>query len=97
VANTSLTASLYGSKGTILLHPRWHHTTKLTISKYDGREENKHDINVPYEGWGYQYEAAHVMQCLENEMLESDVVPLELTLDLTETLDTIRRKVGLEY
>jgi hypothetical protein len=37
------------------------------------------------------------MQCLENEMLESNVVPLELTLDLTETLDTIRRKVGLEY
>ncbi len=97
VANTSLTASLFGSKGTILMHPRWHHTTKLTVSTYDGREEHKRDIDVPYEGWGYQYEAAHVMQCLENEMLESNVVPLELTLDLTETLDTIRRKVGLEY
>jgi hypothetical protein len=48
-------------------------------------------------GRGYCYEAAHVMQCLENELLESEVVPLDFTLDLMETLDTIREKVGLIY
>lgn len=96
-ANTSLGAHLYGSEGTIYLHPRWHHTQKLTVTRYDGREESFRDINVPYQGHGYSYEAAHVMQCLENGYLESETVPLDFTLDLMETLDIIREKVGLVY
>ncbi|HLP92468.1 MAG TPA: Gfo/Idh/MocA family oxidoreductase [Saprospiraceae bacterium] len=96
-ANTSLCAHLYGSEGTIMLHPRWHHTQKLTISRYDGRAETFEDLEIPYTGRGYHYEAAHVMHCLENGLLESDVVPLDFTLDLASTLDTIRGKIGLEY
>lgn len=96
-ANTSLGAHLYGTEGTIFLHPRWHHTQKLTISKYDGRQESFRDLEIPYLGRGYLYEAAHVMQCLENELLESETVPLEFSLDLMETLDSIREKIGLEY
>ena len=96
-ANTPVEAWLYGTEGTIYLHPRWHHSSKLTISKYEGKEEIKRDLGIPYEGWGYHYEAAHVMSCLENDMLESEMAPLDLTLDLVETLDVIRTKVGLEY
>lgn len=96
-ANTSLGAYLYGTEGTIFLHPRWHHTQKLTISRYDGRQESFQDLEIPYVGRGYSYEAAHVMQCLDNELLESEIVPLELSLDLVETLETIRGKVGLVY
>lgn len=96
-ANTSLGAHLYGTEGTIFLHPRWHHTQKLTISRYDGRQESFQDLEIPYVGRGYSYEAAHVMQCLDNELLESEIVPLELSLDLVETLETIRGKVGLVY
>ena len=96
-ANTSLGAHLYGTEGTIFLHPRWHHTQKITISRYDGRQETFRDLDIPYLGRGYSYEADHVMQCLENEMLESEIVPLDFTLDLVETLDTIREKVGLVY
>jgi predicted dehydrogenase len=96
-ANTSLCAHLYGSEGTLMLHSRWHHTQKLTLSRYDGRTESFEDIDVPYTGRGYHYEAAHVMQCLENGLLESDVVPLAFTLELAETLDAIRGKIGLEY
>lgn len=96
-ANTSLSAHLYGTEGTIFLHPRWHHTQKITISRYDGRQESFQDLEIPYVGRGYSYEAAHVMQCLDNELLESEIVPLELSLDLVETLETIRGKVGLVY
>ena len=96
-ANTSLGAHLYGTEGTIFLHPRWHHTQKLTISRYDGRQESFRDLEIPYVGRGYSYEAAHVMQCLDNELPESEIVPLELSLDLVETLETIRGKVGLVY
>jgi predicted dehydrogenase len=96
-ANTSTGAHLYGTEGTIFLHPRWHHTQKITVSKYEGREEVFRQIEAPYEGWGYAYEAAHVMQCLSEQKLESEVVPLAFTLDLMETLDTIREKIGLHY
>jgi len=96
-ATTPVEASLYGTEGTIYLHPRWHHTQQLTISRYAGREEQKRTVEMPYTGWGYAFEAAHVMECLEKEMLESDQLPLDFTLDLTETLDTIREKIGLNY
>jgi len=96
-ANTELRAYLYGTEGTIVLHPRWHHTQKLGISRYDGREEHFRELELPYEGRGYHHEATHVGWCLENGLLESDVVPLDFTLDLAETLDAIRTKIGLEY
>ena len=96
-ANTPVEAALYGREGTIYLHPRWHHTQRITVSKYEGKGQTKRDLEMPYEGWGYGLEAAHVMQCLDNEILESDQAPLNLTLDLMETLDNIREKVGLVY
>lgn len=96
-ANLPVEAWIFGTEGTIYLHPRWHHTDRLTVSRYEGRQEVKRDLHIPYEGWGYAFEAAHVMQCLENDLLESDKLPLDFTLDLTETLDVIREKVGLEY
>lgn len=96
-ANTSLGAHLYGTEGTIFLHPRWHHTQKLTLSRYEGRQETFEDIALPYEGRGYAFEAAHVMQCLENECIESETIPLDFSLDLMETLDAIREKIGLIY
>jgi predicted dehydrogenase len=96
-ANMPVEARLYGTEGTIFLHSRWHQANRLTVSRYEGRSEVKQDLLFPYEGWGYSFEAAHVMQCLENNMTESDRVPLDFTSDLTETLDAIRDKVGLRY
>jgi predicted dehydrogenase len=96
-ANTSLAAGLYGSKGHILLNPRWHHPTSLTLSLYEGRHERLEHIETPYTGHGYHYEAAHVMDCLERGLTESPVVPLDLSLGLTGALDAIREEIGLEY
>ncbi len=96
-ASTPVEAALYGREGTICLHPRWHHTQRITISKYEGKGQTSRDLEIPYDGWGYHLEAAHVMQCLDYEMLESDKVPLDFTLDLVDTLDAIREKVGLVY
>lgn len=96
-ANTSLGAHLYGTEGTIFLHPRWHETQQLTLSRYQGREESFEHLHIGYEGRGYSFEAAHVMECIENQKLESDLLPLSFSLDLMETLDNIREKIGLSY
>lgn len=96
-ANTPVEAWLYGTEGTIYLHSRWHHATQLTLSRYEGRTEHSQTFDLPYPGWGYSFEAAHVMECLRAGRLESDRLPLSFTLDLMDTLDEIRRQIGLEY
>ncbi|MBK9339063.1 MAG: Gfo/Idh/MocA family oxidoreductase [Lewinellaceae bacterium] len=96
-ANTPVEAWIHGTAGSIYLHPRWHHTQQVTVSHYEGNSERKFDAKFPYPGWGYQFEAAHVMECLEKQRLESDLLPLDFSLNLAETLDTIREKIGLLY
>jgi len=45
---------------------------------------------IPYQGNGYNYEAAEAMRCLNQGELESKIMPLEETLKIMETLDTLR-------
>jgi predicted dehydrogenase len=94
---TGLEAQIFGEKGNIRLHPRWHHTQKLTLTLQDGQNSTQEDINLPYQGHGYAFEAAHVMECIGSGYLESPLHPLRDSLDLVETLDTIRQKIGLVY
>ncbi|MEI6412507.1 MAG: Gfo/Idh/MocA family oxidoreductase [Bacteroidota bacterium] len=96
-ATTPIEAWIYGTEGTIYLHPRWHHSTRVTVSEYIDGGETKRDMDFPYEGWGYAFEAAHVMKCLAAGKTESDRIPLDFTLDLVDTLDMVRGKIGLEY
>jgi hypothetical protein len=47
-------------------------------------------ISERLEGNGYNYEAAEVMACLRAGKLESEVMSLEETLSIVETMDEIR-------
>lgn len=96
-ANTRVEAWISGSEGQVYLHPRFHHTQRVTLSRYDGRSTVETEMEFPYEGWGYAFEAAHVMTCLQEGLLESPELPLGFSLDLAETLDTIRSRISLEY
>lgn len=49
------------------------------------------------EGMGYHYEALEVMNCLDQGLIESKVVPHSFTLDLMRTLDRIRKAAGIEF
>ena len=89
------TATLVGTEGRIELHEDWHKPTGLTLRRRDGSSE---DFDFPLtEGNGYQYEAMHVMECLRAGKTESDIMPLDETLTVMKTLDTIRGQWGLEY
>lgn len=48
-------------------------------------------------GLGYYLEAEHVMDCLENELLESPMLPLNFSLELIEVLDEIRKQIDVVY
>ena len=87
-------AIIYGEKGSLKLHHRFHHANKITV-----KEDNQlpYEIDISYKGGGYYYEILEVMQCLKNGQLESPKLPHQFSLDLMKTLDAVRKEIGLEY
>jgi predicted dehydrogenase len=93
-ANTPREAWILGSLASIRIHcPLWKpHTISLVR---DGQEPEI--VHRPYEGHGYQFEASEVMRCLQQHKLESEVMPLDESLAIMGTLDTVRAQWGLQY
>lgn len=81
--------------GYLVLHPRWFTPTDITVFKKD--EEVKRIKSAHSQGWGYQYEAAHVMECLDEGKIESNRMTWQMSLDLMETLDRIRIDAGIYF
>jgi len=48
-------------------------------------------------GFGYSYEAAHVMECLDKNLKESPILPHSLSLNLMNILDKVRKDAGIVY
>ena len=85
-------ARVMGTEGSIHI-PQFWHPQEATVSA--GGEERR--IDAPFVGNGYNYEAAEVMECLRSGKLESDVMPLDETLTIMQTMDRIREQWGLKY
>jgi predicted dehydrogenase len=87
-------AYLFGTEGRIHIHSPFWKPTKATLS-VPGKDDQL--IELPFEGNGYNYEAEEVGRCLREGRLESDVMPLDETLTIMQTLDRIRAEWGLKY
>lgn len=92
--NTPHDAVIIGTKGSIRIHPSFWCTDGMTLT-LDGQPEQV--MNLPRVGNGYNYEAAEVMACLRAGKRESEVMPLDETLAIMQTLDRIRALWGLKY
>jgi predicted dehydrogenase len=92
--NTPHEATIIGTKGYIQIHSSWWGPTNFTLS-VSGKKPKKVKIDTPLNG--YNYEALEVSQCLRDGRLESDIMPLDETLAIMKTLDTIRAQWGLKY
>jgi len=46
---------------------------------------------------GYKYEASHVMDCLDKNLIESPVLTNQISLNLIGILDEVRKKAGIVY
>ncbi|MCB0615938.1 MAG: Gfo/Idh/MocA family oxidoreductase [Phaeodactylibacter sp.] len=93
-AFTKTEAYIYGERGAIHLHTRWHEPTTLSLILEDRRPQ---DYRFDYHTNGYSYEAEEVMHCLEHGLKESPLLPLSFSQDLMAVLDGVRGKIGLEY
>ena len=96
-SNLATEADICGSKGRIRLSSRFYEPSS-TVEYYKERVDGKESIQVAKEpGFGYQYEARHVNECLRKGLTESPVVSFADTLLLMETLDKIRAVAGIFY
>ena len=68
-----------------------------TITYWKSGEEEKIITFEKGIGFGYELEAAHVMECLDAGKTESDMMPLSLSADLMETMDRVRKDAGIVF
>lgn len=93
----STEADICGTLGRIRLTNRFFDPT-ARIEWYPGKLDTCEVIAVEKEeGFGYQYEARHVTECLQQGLTESPIMRFEDTLVLMETLDAIRKVAGIAY
>jgi predicted dehydrogenase len=95
-SDTPVEAVIAGTKGRILLKNRFHNAV-ATIELALGKEEPKAIEVFREDGFGYQFEARHVGECLRKGLIESPVMTHQDTLMQMETLDAIRKICGIRY
>ena len=91
--STPSEATIFGTEGSLKLHAPFWNPVKLTLNAGGKTEE----ISVPFEGEGFNYEAQEVQSCLRAGKTESAIMPLDETLAIMRTLDTLRSQWGLKY
>ncbi len=92
--NSAHEARILGTNGRIAIHSHWWTPVRLTVTR-DGKDDE--EITLPFESTGFNYEAAEVARCLREGKLESDVMPLDETLSIMRTMDTLRAQWGIKY
>ncbi|NLX11237.1 MAG: Gfo/Idh/MocA family oxidoreductase [Chloroflexi bacterium] len=103
-----VTAEIFGTEGYIQIHESWINPRVVTLNKpvqpgvqsrliVEGNLFDAQTVHVPTVGNGYNYEAIEVGDCIRAGKTESSVLPLDESLDIMRTLDTIRAPWGLTY
>ncbi|MBA3637633.1 MAG: Gfo/Idh/MocA family oxidoreductase, partial [Rubrobacteraceae bacterium] len=87
-------ATIMGTEGYVRIHAPWWRPESMTISRPGEEDET---VEVPVTGNGFGYEAAEVMRCLEAGKTESEIMPLDETVSVMKTMDSIRAAWGLKY
>ncbi|WP_433214000.1 Gfo/Idh/MocA family protein [Dactylosporangium sp. CS-047395] len=93
LGDTARTGIVTGTQGRIDVKRDFFHPHGFTLWRAGETEE----FELPYEGSGYQFEAAEVHRCLREGLLESPLVPLGETLDILRLLAEVSGIVGLDY
>jgi dihydrodiol dehydrogenase / D-xylose 1-dehydrogenase (NADP) len=86
-------ALIYGTDGWIEVPHQFWNTTKAILHR--GEEETV--FAEPHLSNGYEYQAREVAACIGSGKRESPILPLDETVRIMRTLDTIRGQWGLVY
>ena len=87
-------ALIIGTKGSIRIYPQFWRAIAATIS-VEGKKDRV--LEIPLDGYGLDHQAREVMRCLSTGKLESDVMPLDESVQIMKTMDEIRAQLQLKY
>ena len=88
-------AVIIGSEGKIVV-PQFLKATEATLHRFKEQETIQKTFPYPA-GQGFEFEIQEVVDCMRQGKLESDIMPLDETVSIMHTMDTIRKKIGLVY
>lgn len=93
------TAYIYGTKGHMIIPHFWKPSSmELVIDGTSKEIECPVDQKIPgIEDEGYQYEIAHVNECIRNGLIESPVMKWSDTEAILKQCDELRKQWGLKY
>lgn len=87
-------AEIVGTEGRIRLTADFHRpTSTLEVHASDGRRQ----VIEPIVEGGFQFQAAEVARCIAEGRTESNLMSWRDTLEVMETMDTVRRQIGVTY
>jgi predicted dehydrogenase len=87
-------ACVNGTEARIEIDGVFYSPSRFRLVTRDGEVEQ---FEFPHEGHGLRHQAATVGQCLRAGLTESDALPLDESVAIMETMDEIRRQIGLVY
>jgi predicted dehydrogenase len=95
IAHRTLSSALiYGDLGSIEVPLFW----KTTTSKlFDNDCNLTQEFTDNRKSHGFEFEIKHFIHCIENNLAESPILPHALTLKVMETMDAIRKELGVIY
>ena len=85
-------AWVLGTEGSLHLDPLFAWTPRITLKTERGIEEH-----FDFEEVGFEHEIAESMRCLQGGLIESPTMPLDESLTIMRTLDSLRQQGGLRY
>jgi|SRR6185437_11914040 len=78
-------AVIYGEKGYFQLKPFWNGTQVEVYTLAGGTQSSE----FPFRKNGFEYEIEEVVKCVENQQIQSEVVPHQLSIEIAGILDEI--------
>ena len=85
-ADTPTRAVIAGTDGRIEIDRRWYAPTGFTLIPRDGDPTRWEEV---HEGNGLRHQAEEVARCVAAGRTQSDVMPLDETIAIAETMDTV--------
>lgn len=92
--NTGIGCTLYCENGNMTV-ARGRDMNQHVVLEINGHD--KQEFVFAPDAMGYHWEAEEVMKCLSEGKTESEIVPLNFSLNLMKTLDSIRKDAGIMF
>ena len=86
LARSPTRAAIVGTEARIEIDSEFYRPTSFTVISRSG-ERDRYD--VAHEGWGLRHQADEVARCLDEGLLESPIMPLDESIAIMETMDTV--------